>query len=93
MLFRSVLVDDEARIGRATRMLLERGEPLAPALQAHAARLEGAGRRAEARRLEDAAREAWRATLLALGFLADDATIEQAMRQGAAAADLEQVRA
>jgi hypothetical protein len=56
-------------------------------------RLEGAGRREEARRLEDAAREAWRATLLALGFVADDATIEQAMRQGAAAADLEQVRA
>lgn len=82
----SALVGDARRGARAQEVFATRDEPLAAALQQHAARLRRAGRHDEVHRLDEAARIAWRSALLAMGLEDDDAMIDEAMRQGAKAA-------
>ncbi len=82
----SALTDDTRRWARTQAVLALRDEPLAAALQMHAARLREAGRGDEVRRLDEAARAAWRTTLVTLGMDDDEATLDEVMRQSAKAA-------
>ncbi|MEY4374533.1 MAG: hypothetical protein RL760_699, partial [Candidatus Eisenbacteria bacterium] len=82
----SALVGDRRRWARAQEVFASRDEPLAAAIQMHAVRLRHAGRGEEVRRLDEAARTAWRTTLTAMGIDSDEATLDEVMRQSAKAA-------
>ncbi len=81
----AVLAKDDARYTRAADVLDGRNEPVAAALQAHAARLQRAGRGGDVRKLNEAARRAWQRLLTAYGLAASNAAVDDLMLKGAGA--------
>lgn len=81
----AVLAKDEPRYLRAAQTLDGRNEPVAAALQAHAARLQRAGRGGDVRKLNEAARRAWQHLLAQHGLAASNAAVDELMMKGAGA--------